>query len=199
MASKIKKKQIVYLVAIVLLVTVGYVFFNFFRVYDVDSGQVENIDGISFPELDNTVITEKLAHADVYIDNNSFARALKITITFKPLDTVSLFVGIRENSFWLSYPKYQLCCTQVQDNDKTSTTSVTVIIPITDKIVDGDGSLDLMFFATNADSTNKEDEGLDDQTLWVLEDIQVTSVPVVPTFGQIKDYIKSRLTRERLL
>ena len=101
--------------------------------------------------------------------------------------------------FWLSYQKYQLCCTQGQSNNGTSMTSTTVTIPITDKIVDVDGSLDLMFFATNADSTNKEDEGINDQTLWVLENMQIMSVPAMPAFNQIKDYVRSRLTHERLL
>lgn len=199
MVSKITKKQIIYIAALILLTIILIAVFKYSKTHPVDIGQIENIDGIPFPEPDNIVITEKLAHTDVYVDHSSFARTLEITTTFQPLDTTSLFVGIRENSFWLSYPKHQICCTIDQSNNSTSTISTTVTIPITDKLIASNGSLDLMFFATNTNSANKEDEGIADKTMWILEDIQVTSTPTTPTYSQIKDYIMSRLKLEKPL
>ena len=199
MVGKVKIKHIVFIVLVVLLAALFFSFSRHLKTYTVDIGQIENIDGIEFPVPDKTVITEKLAHADIYLERSPFARALNVTTTFKPLDSASLFVGIRENDFWLSYPTYQLCCTKDQHANGDSTMSKTITIPITDKILDANGSLDLMFFATNVSSTNKEDEGLGDKTMWVLEDIKVTSVPFKPTYTEVKDYIKSRLTRERPL
>ena len=199
MVSKITKKQIIYAAVFVLLLFFLVVLSQFYKTHPVETGQIENIDGIPFPKPDHTVITEKLAHADVYVNNFSFARVLKITTTFQPLNTTSLFIGIRENSFWLSYPKYEICCTTEQRDNNTSSISATVTIPITDKLIDTNGSLDLMFFSTNATSTDKEDEGISDKTMWILEDIQITSRPTTPTIPEIKDYILSRFKHKKPL
>lgn len=200
MARKIKTKQAVYTGgAILLLIFLAATLLNYSKTHPVAISAIENIDGIPFPTNKDTIITEKLAHADIYIENSPFARALKITTTFKPLNTTSLFVGIRENSFWLSYPKHQICCSQEQVDRGNTATTTTVTIPITDKLLDTNDSLDLMYFSANADSSNKEDEGIYDKTLWVLEDIQIISSPATPTRLQIKDYIISKLTFERPL
>jgi hypothetical protein len=166
----------------------------------VSLGQIENIDGITFPATDSgTLITEKLAHLDVYLNHSPLARELTVNITLIPINTTGIAVGIRENSFWLSYSKHKICCQQDQSQSNKSKINASVTIPITDKIIDTNKSLDLMFFSSNPSSTNLEDEGVNDETMWILEHLQISSSPTMPSYNELKDFIKSRLTLERPL
>ncbi len=165
---------------------------------------VENIRGIPFPQAESSVIiTEKLAHADIYLKQPPLTQQLILTITFTPHATALLEVGIRENSFWLSYPKYVLYEEKSDSPAVSSSITKTVSIPLTDKIVDRDGSVDLMFFASppNSPSVAKitEDAGVLDTTYWQLHDIAAQVKFYWPNRAELKDYLKSILTREKPL
>ena len=163
-------------------------------------GTVENIEGIPFPSADDKIlITEKLAHADIYLQESVFAKQLKLTITFIPLNTKKLEVGIRENSFWLSYVKQELYRKPARATSEDKSITKTVTIPLTDKLADKDGSIDLMFFASNRRSTTEENEGINDTTLWYLQKITADIVPVLPTIPATKDYLRSIVKREKAL
>jgi len=184
-----------------------------------DLGALENIHGIAFPVPPpagggdrgggSVTVTEKLAHADIYLDHSVLAKQLKLTITFTPLDTQELSVGIRENSFWLSYPKIKLYKIGSGKTSRGKTPGVNaktpgveervIFIPLTDKLADSDGSIDLMFFASNQDDQSAEYEGVADTTLWQLHDIQAEVSPVIPTKPQLKDFLRSKLNREQVL
>lgn len=157
---------------------------------------IESIDGIPFPVANGTVLVEeKLAHADVYLTETTFAKALKLTVTFDPGNLTSLAVGIRENSFWLSYPKVPLWNANMDGGMQTKT----ITIPITDALQDSDRSLDLMFFAQTAQSTPEVDEGVHDTVNWQLMGLTTTIDYATPTIAQTKNFIRSVLTRERPL
>lgn len=160
---------------------------------------VTNIHGIPFPKQEESyVITEKLAHADIYLNGSSLAKKLVLTIIFTPYNTDLLEVGIRENSFWLSYPKLSLYEAERNPEPnvvqgKPITQSIT--IPLTDKIIDSNGSVDLMFFTSKDWAT--EYEGVDDKTYWELNNIDAHVDFAWPTKAELKNYLKSKLTREK--
>lgn len=160
-------------------------------------GALENIHGIPFPPADGAVIvTEKLAHADIYLTEPVLAKKLALTITFSPLALDRLEVGIRDNAFWLSYPKYTIYQKDLPTNNyQLQTRSVT--IPLTDKLRDKDGSIDLMFFATYPGSTASEDEGLADATLWQLHTLNAHTSYEWPAAAATKDFIRSLVRREK--
>jgi len=160
-------------------------------------GQLENIHGIPFPsEKGRLVVTEKLAHADVYFTRSPVAHTAYVTATLNPISEQSLAIGIRENSFWLSYPKHTIFQDRAPAPDIGPRT-VTVAIPLTDKLPDQDGSLDLMFFAPGR--TDEPDEGADDSTRWLLYDLRIISRPALPTVTEIKDVIRRFINKERVL
>ena len=114
-------------------------------------GPLENIHGIAYPQVDNHWhITEEMAHSDVYLTKPVLAQSLTLTITFAPRDLAKLEVGIRENSFWLSYPRQEI----YNQNELLTTPPAgglltkNITIPLTNKLADRDGSVDLMFFST---------------------------------------------------
>lgn len=168
-------------------------------------GPVANIHGLPFPVGEGSafVITEKLAHADIYLQKQPLARQLILTITFTPHATILLEVGIRENSFWLSYPKYVLYEKKSDAPVASAPITKTVSIPLTDKIVDRDGSVDLMFFAepVNQSPAAKatEDAGVLDTTYWQLQELTAQTKFSWPNRNELKDYLKSILTREKPL
>jgi len=170
------------------------------RQYQIDTGQVENIDGLPFPLIhDTVVITEKLAHTDIYLNQTRFAKQATITVTFSPQSITDLSLGIRRDPFWLSYDKLSLCCSRQELTQPDTPITKTVNIPLTDKWQDHDQSLDLMFFATNPSSTSSEDEGIADQTLWHLHGLSIVSSSIKPTSPAIKDFLKSLLSDIELL
>lgn len=182
------------LVILILLTAV------FFRSISVDTGAQENIDGIPFPLVANQpLITEKLSHTDLYLKQSRLAKSLSITIVFTPMAITALDVGVRENSFWLSYNKINICCSAEELAHPSTSITKTINIPITDKLADQDGSLDLMFFAANPASQAAEDEGISDQTMWLLNNLSVVSHPALPSLVSLRDYFRSALTRERAL
>ncbi len=152
---------------------------------------LENIHGIPFPHNNsNLLITEPLAHTDIKLNQSTFGRDLHLIVTFNPGNLQSLMVGIRENSFWLSYPQIPIWEANPGVASPDTVTSA-ITIPLTDKLAASDQSVDLMFFATPAIST--------DNTLWTLQDISLTTTYSWPTLDAFKDIIKSILYRERLL
>jgi hypothetical protein len=183
-----------------LVATSGLLLVFFSRSHMVSLGVVENIDGISFPlENEQPLITEKLAHVDVPLQSSRFARQLRLSISFSPLAIEDLAVGIRENSFWLSYDKHNICCSAAELAVPTATITKMITIPVTDKLADHDRSLDLMFFASRSDGQTGEDEGMHDRTLWQLRNLTVVNEPAWPDLPAIRDYIKSAIYQEQAL
>lgn len=143
---------------------------------------LENIRGIPFPAQNNKqIITEELAHADVFLRESVLAKKLTLTITFHPGNLERLGVGLRENDFWLSYSPIPF--------DLNSSLIQTITLPLTDKLQEKDQSLDLMFFA-KAKSRELQ---------WELISLTAATAPTIPTKAQLKDYLRSIITKERAL
>lgn len=143
---------------------------------------LENIHGLPYPAAR---ITEKLAHADIYLREPVLAHQLNLTITFNPRALNQLSVGIRENEFWLSYRPTLLFNSTHDPLGHTVTRSIS--IPLSDKFAEKDRSLDLMFFA-------------DGSTIdWELINLQTNVTRVRPTGPELKDYLRSIIKRERAL
>ena len=152
-------------------------------------GPLENTDGIPYPRQaennDAVLVTESLAHTDVFINSPVLAQEIRLQITYEPVNISSLAVGIREDSFWLSYGSRQTLPV------KNSSTAMEIIrIPLTDKLQEPNHSLDLMFFAETADGQ---------QPLWALHGIRAGVIYTQPTYAEFKDYVRSILKRERAL
>jgi len=159
-------------------------------------GPLENIKGIPFPQRDNlTLITEQMAHADVYLNESVLAKQLRLSITFTPLDSASISVGLRENPFWLSYDKKPIY-DSTSSNDPAQQIKSEVVIPLTDKLPDRDGSLDLMIF-TNEPNLALADTPDQDKTFWLLHNIKAEVEYVRPSLPEIKNFILSNIKREK--
>lgn len=188
-----------YFIIIGLLLVFAFASLKFASGGHPNVSTIENIYGIPFPSKRNAVIiTEKLAHADIYLTNSPLAGKLTLTVTFIPHDTDIIKVGIRENSFWLSYPKHILY--QAEQNPKpneahTGPITRTITIPLTDKIIDHNGSVDLMFFTSTDWAT--EYEGTADNTYWELNKIDAKMSLTRPAFTELKNYLRSKITREK--
>jgi len=151
--------------------------------------RLENIHGIRFPETNGQIdVTEKLAHLDIELSEPVFAQELVLKINFIPLETEELYVGVRENSFWLSYPWQQIFPGEVD-----------LIIPLTDKLQDTDRTIDLMFLAGPKAGLANPDLKNQDTTHWQLVSLTASVRPAIPTLPQIKNYLASLLKRERPL
>jgi hypothetical protein len=72
--------------------------------------------------------------------------------------------------------------------------SRTVTIPLTDKLPDRDGSLDMMFFTGN--DALPQDNPRQDTTLWHIESMHAHISPAAPTLAALKDYVRRFVTRE---
>lgn len=143
---------------------------------------LENIHGIPYPtQNDAQLITEKLAHADIFLTEPVLAKNLNLTISFEPGNLKQLGVGVRENEFWLSYTPVPL----YPNINQTQT----ITIPLTDKLQEKDRSLDLMFFA---EAKNKQPQ-------WEVVSVKATTKHVMPTKAQLKDYLRSIIKKERAL
>lgn len=150
---------------------------------------LENIYGIPFYRAKTTLVTEALAHADISLTEPVFAKKLMVTVGFYPDQIRHLSVGVRENSFWLSYPRLDL-----YNESMVSAPPVpiikTVAIPLTDKLQESDRSIDLMFFA----------EAIGEKQIqWRLDSLSAHIGPTVPTRQELKDYVRAILKRERPL
>jgi hypothetical protein len=158
---------------------------------------IENIKGIPFAYRENAWhITEKLAHADIRLHEPSLAKTAEVTLAFEPKAITTLAVGIRDNSFWLSYEP-----TVIYDRSQPATGIIetTVQLPLTAALQDKDRSVDLMFFAATDHTTAAIDDSASETTYWLLHRIDVQVQPTAPSWGELKDYIRSTITRERPL
>lgn len=148
-----------------------------------DVGVIENIYGIPYAtQGDNTQITEELAHADIYLVEPAAFKELRMVISFDPQELNSLDVGIRENSFWLSYSKVRI---YEKGTDASGRQTKEVVIPLTDKFQEPDRSLDMIFFASPKEPT------------WTIYDISAEVTVTKATIPQIKNYLVSVIKKER--
>ena len=152
---------------------------------------LENIHGIPFTQEDGQIlISENLAHTDVYLSQPTLARVLSLDLTFSPGNLDSLAVGVRENSFWLSYPQINIWQSPPGESIPAIVTRH-VEIPLTDKLADADQSIDLMFFAVPSASAS--------EPTWTLIESNIDISYAWPSYAAVKDAIKSIVYRERLL
>ncbi len=158
-----------------------------------------NVHGIPFsPTGDWTEVTQALAHTDVYLREPVAFKKLLLTFEYVPHDSRSLAVGVRENSFWLSYAPitfYEASDTTANEAPRTAT----VELPLTDKLQDVDHSIDVLFIANGQTEGSLKNE-LADTTKWHIRNLQArTVVETIPPRAALKDYLRSILTRERPL
>lgn len=157
----------------------------------VDSGErplgvLETIHGIPYPSQSSSiVITEEMAHADLFLRESVFAKEAKITISFDPGAMNAIDLGVRENEFWLSYRKYPL---YRKGTDTPGFQTKELSIPLTDVLQDTDRSVDLMFFAEEPQAVE-----------WRIQTFRARLSSNMPSVSEIKGYIKSVVTRERAL
>src|SRR3989344_4805876 len=138
---------------------------------------VENIHGIPYARGENGIhIDEPLAHADIYIDQPVFGKELRVTVEFIPTNITGLSVGIRDNSFWLSYKKEPL---YNASNLSTTHYQLQTTIPLTYKLQEPDQSIDLMFFAAG------------EAPEWELVSLKAEVAYAWPTWAQFKDYTRA--------
>jgi hypothetical protein len=149
-------------------------------------GTVTNIHGIPFPEVDGAVhILEDMAHTFIYLREPVAFKTVEVVVTFHPGNATHLAVGIRENPFWLSYPKHTIYEEGAHPAER-QTRQIT--IPLTDKLQRPDRSIDMMFFAES-----------EQEVSWQLYDIEVTVTPAMAPRDQLRQYIRSIIRKERPL
>lgn len=176
MAQEIKR-------ACILIILMGVVWgvYALFSHGERDIAHLENIYGIPYARLDGkTYVEEELAHADVFLKEPVIGKELVLTVDFNPGNVDELSVGVRENSFWLSYPKYVLHYTASPEPQHA-----VIRIPLTDKFQEPDESIDVMFFAKG-----------EDQMSWILHSVSARTELVMPAYAEWKDYVRSILTWE---
>lgn len=161
------------------------------------------IRGVPYPaQANSVVVTEALAHSDIALVEPVLAKELELTITFIPRDIQQLSVGIRRDSFWLSYEPTVFYRGGAPGSQPAT---ATIAIPLTDKLQDTDRSVDLMFFTDTSPaeivsgSSAVLDNPIADTTHWELVSIDVKARPAAPTTAALKDYVRSVMTRERPL
>ncbi len=158
-----------------------------------------NVHGIPFAQADDwTMVTQALAHTDVYLREPVAFKKLVLTFEYVPRNTQSLAVGVRGNAFWLSYAPITFYeATSDLSNDDTQV--ATVVLPLTDTLQDVDRSIDVMFVANGQTEGSLKNE-LVDTTMWQIRSLQArTAVENLPTRAELKDYLRSVLTQERPL
>lgn len=160
---------------------------------------LESITSVPMPTRANSVvITEPLAHTNVLLHQPVFAKELVLTITFIPKDVENLAVGVRENSFWLSYQPITFYGRQSENSQTIH--EQTVRIPLTDKLADRDQSLDVIFFTNSpVDIDSFIQDPTQSQVNWELVSLTAEVTHTSPTWAQTKDFIKSVIYRERVL
>ncbi len=150
-------------------------------------GVLENIYGIPYPEQNGSiVVTEEMAHADLFLREPVFAKNAKVVVAFDPGNATSIDLGVRENEFWLSYRKYPLYRKGI-DASVFQTKEIT--IPLTDVLQDTDQSVDFMFFAEHPQKSVE----------WRIHEFHASLFSDMPSLAETKAYIKSILIRERAL
>jgi len=164
---------------------------------------IETIKGIDYPRLDSGAqIYEALAHSDLALLEPAFGKNVDLTVAFTPHDIEHLSIGIRRNSFWLSYEMIPLYSrTNASDPEQSILRRIT--IPLTDKLQDKDRSLDVMFFADTTKSSGHHviDPAtlIGQQVYWELETFEAAVVNTTPSPLATVNYLASILTRERAL
>ncbi len=147
-------------------------------------GVLESIYGIPFPvQGDKTVINEEMAHTDLFLQESVFAKRANITVSFDPEQLTVIDLGVRDNSFWLSYIKYPLYQKGI---DPIGPQTKTLTIPLTAAIQDTNRSIDLMFFAEPTASPR-----------WSIQSFHATVEPIMPTTAEVKNFIHGIIGRER--
>ncbi|MGH9857920.1 MAG: hypothetical protein ACRD4B_08760, partial [Acidobacteriota bacterium] len=132
----------------------------------VDRGQLETIHGIPYPQHGQAIeVTESLAHTDVYLAQPAAFSALTITLDFDPQQLDQLSVGLRQDSFWLSYPKLTI---YQKGSFPRGRQTRTLTIPATTAFQEQDQSLDLMFFAVEDDQSILTSDGTTSAVNWKL-------------------------------
>ncbi len=163
-----------------------------------DLSLLENIDGVPYvADSDGgLLVSEELAHADVYLKEPILLKQMRIKVDFDPLDLDRLAVGVRENEFWLSYEQNVIYNRHEPGSGRRTKE---IVVPLTDKLQDKDRSVDLMFFAKTPTSTEAHDRGPSDDSLWKLYDVSVSVERVWPNVSQLKNFFKAVISRERPL
>ena len=163
-------------------------------------GQLENIDGIPFSsDAAGTIVTEPLAHTDIYLQGPVLMKDLVVQFEFKPEQEAVLGFGIRENDFWLSYAPQIFYQADKGVLAPTGWQRASVRVPLTDTLSDSDASVDAMFFAGPGSPETILATRLHTQTLWHIRNLDVHTEFTLPSRTQLKDYLKSLLYRERPL
>lgn len=158
---------------------------------------LKNIHGIPFSKGNGTThIEEALAHADIDLHEPVFSKQLVLDVGFIPHHTRYLAVGVRQNSFWLSYnPELLFAVTNDPVNEVINRR---VTIPLAGMLQERDRSIDVMFFAS-------DEIPVDPATLisqpadWELVHLNATVERVRPTIFDTLGYLVSIGTRERAL
>ena len=162
-----------------------------------DTTALTNVHGIAYEQINQEfLVTQALAHLDVLLHEPVALKELRLSFQFHPQQIETLAVGVRDNSFWLSYQPVVFYDAAVANNQSTQTATVT--IPLTDKLQDADRSIDVMFIANGETEASLQDETRD-TTLWSISHIQAEVAYAWPNLPQARDYIRSVIVRERPL
>lgn len=189
-------KQIVVSAGLALLLTVVLFGVSLLPTGAREITPVETINGIPYVTTGEvTDVSEDLAHFDIKLQEPVLAKRLTLDFDYNPGTVKTLAVGIRGNSFWLSYdlqPFYEATTDHTSGWHHASVT-----VPLSAALADTDRSIDAMF-VTNATpdlvqlATNRQET-----TTWQLRHLQAHVSYAGPTLAEFKDYIKSVITRER--
>lgn len=164
-----------------------------------EHSRLETIQGISYPVHEGkTIITEPLTHFDVFLREPALAKRLVVTLQFTPLHTRQLAIGVRDNDFWLSYPR-TIFWRSTGEEIVTEPQTATVRLPLTGALQDRNRSIDVMFFADSETDDSFVATPAETITQWEVENLTVQVEHTRPTMSQVKDYVKSILKRERPL
>ncbi len=183
MAKKIKNLSIFSVIVLSISITAIAFVIPLISTGERNISTIENIYGIPYPQTgEATVITEELAHADIYLKEPVLFKKIRLTVTFDPKDATTLALGIRENDFWLSYTAQNI---YNANTDLRGKQTKTVTIPLTDKFQETNQSLDMMIFNNS------------NQVEWELYDIQAEVIHDIVGPKTVKQYIASIIKRER--
>lgn len=191
-------RDIVVMLLVGGIVVLGVFLLSLVTIGERTTSALESIHGIPYPMLDGTIrVEESLAHTDVYLREPVLAKRLVLDISFIPHIEAHLAVGVRENEFWLSYPKHTFYT--ATGSQTTTVERATVVIPLTDALQDKDQSIDVMFFSLDRAGDFTIDAGVLDTTRWDLVSLNARVEYAPLTWQEIKNYVASVVKRERPL
>jgi len=153
--------------------------------------------GVPFPIVNEaTEIQSAIAHFDVNLTEPVLQKELVLSAAFSPGATKFIGVGVRSNSFWLSYDPLPLYDHRTSDGATLQTKEVH--IPLTNKLQDTDRSIDVMLFTS--ESWPFDPATLIDQPAsWQLHSLDVAIANTQASPLQMADYLLGLVTRERPL